>query len=518
MTTHSGRRPNILLIMADQLAAPALPVYGNRVVDAPNLEALAARSVVFDAAYCNSPICVPSRSSMMSGRMPTEIGVYDNAAELTASIPTLCHYLCAMGYRTILSGKMHFIGPDQMHGYEERLTTDIYPSDFSWIPNWANGPRDRPSGISMQGVIQAGPCVRSLQMDYDDEVEFHALRRIYDLARGGDERPFFLTVSFSHPHPPFTIHSNYWNRYEDREINDPTVAPIPVEERDAQSQWLHSSHLADRQIVTKEHTRAARRAYYGMISYIDDKIGRLIYALEEAGLSDDTIVIFCSDHGEMLGERGMWYKQTFYEWSVRVPLLMAWPDRLEPRRTAEVVSLVDLLPTLIDLASDGDPPEPADPLAGTSMRQLLLEGADSAWPDTVISEYTDMGVTAPCRMIRSGRYKYIYVHGHSPSLYDLEADPDELSNLHGRPEFAEVEDDLRGRLLEGWDPERVQAAVLASQRRRLFIKEATLRSGAYPNWSFQVNRDDPRRYVRGAGASNAKAAARFPFVPPLADD
>ena len=142
-------RPNIVLVMADQLAAPALPFYGHRVVRAPHMAKLAAEGVIFDAAYCNSPICAPSRFSMLSGRLPTAIGAFDNAAEFAASIPTVAHYLVAGGYRTILCGKMHFIGPDQQHGFEERLVTDIYPADFAWTPNWLAGPADKPSGISM---------------------------------------------------------------------------------------------------------------------------------------------------------------------------------------------------------------------------------------------------------------------------------------------------------------------------------------------------------------------------------
>src|SRR4051812_827577 len=178
--------------MADQMAAGPLPCYGGPVVKAPHLQALAERGVVFDAAYCNSPICAPSRFSMLSGRLPTTIGAYDNASELPAAVPTLAHALTVAGYCTILSGKMHFIGPDQLHGYEERLTTDIYPADFSWTPNWAAGPRDKPSGISMQNVRQAGPCVRSLQIDYDDEVEHFAVQRLYDLARepAAERKPF----------------------------------------------------------------------------------------------------------------------------------------------------------------------------------------------------------------------------------------------------------------------------------------------------------------------------------------
>lgn len=505
-------QPNFLFIMADQLAASALRAYGNRVAKAPHIDALAARGVVFDNAYCNAPICAPSRFSMLSGRLPTAIKAFDNASEFPASIPTLAHYLTSLGYRTILSGKMHFIGPDQQHGFAERLVTDIYPSDFTWTPDWTAGPRDRPSGISMQGVIQAGPCTRTLQMDYDDEVEFQALGKIYDLAREEERKPFLMMVSFSHPHSPFTIHTDYWNRYTDDEIDAPKVAPIPIDKRDTMSRWLALSHLADQQPVSSDQTRAARRAYYGMISYIDDKVGRLLKAIEEAQLADDTVIVFCSDHGEMLGERGMWYKQNFFESSARVPLIICAPGRFAARRSAEIVSLVDLMPTLLDIATDGAPPPTIDPLDGRSLTQIMAGASD---PDAfAISEYTDMGVRGPCRMIRKGRYKAIHVYQSPPQLYDVVADPLELTNLHGDPASAAIEQDLLGTLLENWSPDDLYREVVASQQRRLFLKQVALRSGEHPDWSFQAFRDDFKRFVRGSGATGAKARARFPFVPP----
>ncbi len=153
-----GKRPNVLLIMADQMAAPALPIHGHPLVQAPHMQGLAAGGVVFERAYCPSPLCAPSRAAMLTGRLPSRIGVYDNAADLPASIPTFLHHLRRHGYRTCLSGKMHFVGPDQLHGFEERVTTDIYPADLDWTPDWTR-PEHRPSWYhSMLSVVQAGPC------------------------------------------------------------------------------------------------------------------------------------------------------------------------------------------------------------------------------------------------------------------------------------------------------------------------------------------------------------------------
>ena len=167
-------QPNILIVMADQLNPAFLPVYGHPLVKTPHLSALAKHAVVFDNAYCNSPLCSPSRGVLMTGQLPSRTGIYDNAAEFRADIPTFAHYLRALGYRTVLSGKMHFCGPDQLHGFEERLTTDIYPADYGWTPDWSR-PLERPQWYhNMSSVTEAGLCVRTNQLDFDDEVTLRA--------------------------------------------------------------------------------------------------------------------------------------------------------------------------------------------------------------------------------------------------------------------------------------------------------------------------------------------------------
>lgn len=512
--------PNILFVMADQLAAPALPTYGHRLVQAPHITRLAERSVVFDSAYCNFPICAPSRFSMLSGRLPHAIEAYDNASEFPAAIPTMAHYLRDAGYRTILCGKMHFIGPDQLHGYEERLTTDIYPADFAWTPDWTQGPAHRPTGISMRPVLEAGPCIRSMQVDYDDEVEYRAVQRIFDLARTPEQRPFFMTVSYTHPHSPFVSPQRFWDLYRHEDIDPPRVPEIPYEQLDVHSQWLNVAHAQNEYTVTPEHVRRARHAYYGMVSYVDEKVGRVLHTLEETGLADNTLVALCSDHGEMLGERGMWFKQCFFEWSVRVPLMISMPKRLAPRRVGAHVSLVDLLATFMDVARGNGRFESVDPIDGRSLMPLA-EGRDDGQDRVVISEYSSEGVCAPSRMVRAGRHKYIYTHGLPPMLFDLQDDPDELRNLAGRPELEAVQQRLHARLVQDWEPAEMHERILASQRRRLFVGRVNASSGASPNWAFQPFVDESKRFIRGAGgagATSVKARARFPYVEPVAPD
>ncbi|MBU2533707.1 MAG: sulfatase-like hydrolase/transferase, partial [Alphaproteobacteria bacterium] len=176
-------RPNIVLIQADQLTAKVLSMYGGKTAKTPNMDDIAAKGVTFLNSYCNNPVCGPSRASMMSGQLSSAVGCYDNAGEFLSSVPTFAHYLRYLGYRTCLAGKMHFVGADQLHGFEERVTTDIYPSDFGWTADWTQQDEPwAPSRMSLRSIVEAGVCKRSLQIDYDEEVCFQAVRKIYDYA------------------------------------------------------------------------------------------------------------------------------------------------------------------------------------------------------------------------------------------------------------------------------------------------------------------------------------------------
>lgn len=492
--------PNFLVIEADQLPPQALPMYGNSVVKAPHMQALADAGVLFDNAYCNFALCAPSRFSMLSGRLASRIGAYDNGAEFAASVPTFAHHLRLMGYQTCLSGKMHFIGPDQLHGFEERLTTDIYPSDFLWTADWSR--RERLSTSEMGVVLKAGPCERSVQVDFDDEVTFHAVRKIYDIARDPTARPFFLVVSFTHPHDPFTTPWEYWNRYHHDTIDGPTVPPIPMEERDPHSQRISDHFGIDAAGITAEQVRVARHAFYGSISYVDDRIGELLSALKSSELGDDTIVIFTSDHGEFLGERGLWFKRSFYEWSQRIPLIVHAPGRFSPRRVSKNVSLLDLFPTLLDLAGRGDMPEPALPHEGHSLSGLL-HGREDGWPDMVLAEILCECTEAPLFMVKRGHHKYVCCETDPAQLFDLAADPNELENLAGRPESAAIEAELAAEVECHWDTEKIKREVVECQQRRLIVNKA-LAIGHTTSWDYRPILDASRQYYRGKGASDAK--------------
>ncbi len=503
-------RPNILFVMFDQLSPQSLPCYGHPLVQAPHMQALAGNGVVFDNAYCNSPLCAPSRFSMMAGQLPSRIGAWDNAAEFPASVPTFAHCLRKAGYRTCLSGKMHFVGADQLHGYEERVTTDMYPGDFGWTPTW-----DEPARVhwwfhNMLSVTEAGPYDRSLEIEYDEDVGFQAERWIYAAVRGNDARPFMLTVSFMHPHDPYLAPREHWERYRADDIDMPAVPWIAPERRDPLSRRMYELYDRGEYRVTEAHIRAARHAYYAMISYGDALLGRLLSALKATGLDTNTVIVVSADHGDMLGERGLWYKMNFFERSTRVPLIANAPGRFAPRRIAANVSLVDLLPTFAALAGGVEPIEPVD---GHDLLPMC-EGADSGRSDTVYGEYMAEGTLAPLFMIRRGRYKYVCCEGDPPQLYDLVDDPHELNNLAAAAAHRELSTSFAVEAAKKWDGPAIRRAVVASQIQRNFVQEALLLGRIHP-WDYEPRQDAAKQYNRNYGAElyDTDRRARLPLRP-----
>ena len=347
-------KPNIVVIQADQMAAQALGAYGDEAAKTPHIDALAQEGAVFDRAYCNTPLCAPSRASMMTGQMPSDVGCYDNGADFPASMPTFAHHLRAVGYHTALIGRMHFIGPDQEHGFQERLTTDVYPADLDMVPEW-----ERPMDQRLQwyhdadAVFTAGPSQATVQQDFDDEVGFRTLRHLNDRVRAnqaaGEDVPFLMVTSFIHPHDPYEPPKEHWDRFAGHHIPDPMHPEVPSIEQDPHSHRLRAMSGFDQRYPSIEEVRNARRSYYAAVSYIDDHVGRIRAKLDELNLLENTVIVVTSDHGDMLGEKGLWYKMSPYEESSRVPLIVYGPDHLVPKgRFANPVSLIDLMPTLLN--------------------------------------------------------------------------------------------------------------------------------------------------------------------------
>ncbi|MBD0329225.1 MAG: choline-sulfatase [Thermoleophilia bacterium] len=475
-------RPNILLVVADQLVPFLTGAYGHPVVKTPNLDRLAERGVRFDAAYTPYPLCAPARAALMTGRYASELGCYDNAAVLPADEPTLAHYLTNAGYETVLSGKMHFIGPDQLHGFRRRLTTDVYPAGLDWVPTQdEQGRFVRGGHARLYTAERAGVAPWTKFFSYDEETQFRALEYLRERSRLQPAEPFFLTVSYHHPHDPFVVTPELWDLYEGAEIELPEFPADLESTYSALDRWANEAHETGAVALDEDDLYALRRAYYGLVTYVDRKLGELLAVLEATGQREDTVVVFTSDHGDMLGERRMVQKRVFYEWSVRVPLVVDVPGGDGGAAVSHAVSLLDLVPTLLDLA--GVPAEERLPAAGANV---------FAGEQPVFSEYHVEKVRAPSFMVRDGRWKYVYTHGHDSRLYDLEADPGEWRDL--APEQPEVVERLRAMILARFDPDRIAADGEASVRRRELVRRAMERNGT--RWDYQPFVDATTQYVR----------------------
>jgi len=496
-------RPNFLIVMVDQFAGTLFADGPAPFLHAPNLARLAARAQRFSRAYCASPLCSPSRASFMAGQLPRRTGVYDNAAEFAASIPCFTHHLRRAGYQTALSGKMHFVGPDQLHGFEERLTTDIYPADFGWTPDYRKpGERIDWWYHNMGSVTGAGVAEITNQLEYDDDAAHLACQKLFDLARGKDARPWCLTVSFTHPHDPFVARRKYWDLYEDCAELDPPDA-IPYEQMDPQSQRILDSCDWRNSDITPEQVRRARRGYFANISYVDDKIGEILQVLEDT--RQEAVVVFVSDHGEMLGERGLWFKMSFFEPSSRVPLAIAVPGQ-GGARVDTPVSTLDILPTLCDLAGI-DMAQIAPWTDGESLLPLM-NGTGGRGP--VPMEYAAESTVAPIVGLVDGPWKYIACAVDPEQLYNLDSDPGERHNLAGNQSFAPVLERMRAMARARWDLRAFDAEVRESQARRWVVYEA-LRQGRYTGWDYAPQRDAGERYMRNHMDLNIlEESQRFP--------
>jgi len=508
------RRPNILFVMADQLSALATSPYGNSDVLTPNMERLAAGGTVFERSYCNSPLCAPSRASMMTGQLSGRLPVNDNSEELPSMTPTFVHHLRRAGYVTSLSGKMHFVGADQLHGFEERLTTDIYPADFMWTKYWpaqgdpprrVGAPGDQEVGPSYdrqmaQMVKESGPIPWSYQLEYDEEVHFRALERLRRLGRRqglSAAQPWFLCVSFTHPHDPYVATPEYWDRYDGMDFVMPEEPP-PGYEPHVSDIWVNTYHGVDRVAPTREDIYRSRRGYYANTSYIDDKLGALVNEVERLGMADDTIIVFTSDHGDQCGEHGMWFKRIWHENATRVPFIVMGPGVAQGQRVAENISLVDLYPTILDLAQIEQPTQGEGflpPLDGRSVAPFLRGERPPEWPDGVIIENNSEGTIKPIRVLIKGHCKFVYVHERPDQLFDLANDPNEWHNVIDDPAYRETAAAMRAELMANWDPDEEERHVLASQLLRIFLKEA-LFQGAYTTWDYQPTYDASRIWVR----------------------
>ncbi len=453
------QQPNILLIMTDEHAPQASEVYAHPYVKTPALCHLAKSGVVFDAAYCKSPLCVPSRMAFMTGREVQHIETWDNGSPLSSGVPTIAHFLAQSGYETVLNGKMHFKGPDQLHGFERRLVADCCNPEIN-APSWRH---DQASPAAFRRLADAGPKESAQSNRYDDLVEEQSLEYLRAYYSSSQSRPFALVTSFNAPHFPLTPRPEYYQRYID--IVTPPLPPPPGASSPHPVHSRIQRHFSLVGIPDELNLRA-RAAYFALVTQTDDRIGRLIDYTQSLHLKRPTVIIYTADHGEMMGEHGLWWKNNFYEESVRVPLIVSCPDWFAPRREGMPVTLVDLTRTLVAI---GNPETPDEMFDGMNLLPYL-EGLHGDPLRSVTSEYHAHGTQHSMRMIRQGQYKLNYVVGESTQLFDIQNDPHEWFDLSQDPRLHTMHDQLLKTLLKTW-PVDIEERVQKSQEQRQWIRD-----------------------------------------------
>lgn len=481
-------KPNILVIMSDQHAPGTMGFLGHPCVKTPHLDALAARGVAFKNAYCSYPICTPSRASFMTGLLTPQHDVWELGMPLSTAMPTWPHALRTAGYTTSISGRMHFMGPDQMHGFERRVAPDGYIGKSPWAYDpWFKPIEDE--HVMLSSVEQAGPSSEPTPNEKTD-VRTHdaALKELDYLTKQRDENdaPWALIASYIQPHFPFEVSQKWWDLYEGVEIDMPRPAPgggpfsptIP-ELFQGSRRWVGNTDDG----LKAEDIKNARRAYYAMTTLIDDYVGQLMTKLQASGQLENTIVLYISDHGDNMGEHGLWSKVNFYKDSVGVPFIMAGPGIAENQISEAPVSLIDWVPTLLELnkqhSTPNDTPaptpwpvEPQD-MPGRSLWPVLKDPSQT-WDDRVIiSDYACGGTRVPLRMVRRGKYKACFGPPLPPVLFNLEEDPHEWHDLGQDPAHGDIVAELYAAAqADGWNPKTMLTHIRQQKRTLHFIQQA----------------------------------------------
>lgn len=492
--------PNVLLIMTDEHHAQVSGFAGDTVVETGCLDRLASRSVVFDRATCAGPVCTPSRMSMLTGREPHRCAGWSNHWVIFPERVTWPAHFAEHGYTTALIGKMHFGGRDQMQGFQHRPYGDLrhglghQPDPLSMFPGYAH-------------TASAGTTEVPVSLLQDVVVSREAREFIVEHADTRPDQPWFVCASYSRPHAPLTTPGRYQRRYAGRVPTAAATSPDGLVEQFARNR-VHD--------VPEAQSLRAREAYYACVDFVDDCIAELLEPLERDGLLDDTIVIYTSDHGEMLGLHSVWGKQLYHQASVGVPLLISGPGIAGGTERSDPISLIDLFPTTCGLAglplpSDVDGSDLSGSLLGDDDAPTRRFTASAAYRYGIRINHDETEESAPheaWRCVQDDGWKYVEVERGARLLFNFVDDPCEVDNLVDLPEHGARVERMRGWMYEsfGWDEVHDQ---LRRDRERI----PDHLSGLQPSTPNQYMLPDGRQF----DAESALYGARWLPIPPGAD-
>jgi len=468
------KRLNIVVVVFEQFSALADPNYAECPVDAPALRELAGRAVRFDRAYCNAPVCGPSRLSLLTGRFAGNIDAFDNGSILPAHVPTFAHMLDLAGYRTALCGRMHIHGLDQHRGFEERLCSELInplpcmPADW---PGRMEPIRPLPldSGGPYEPRFSSSPIYQHDRYVTEQSCDF--LRRLGD---DNSQTPFALLAGYLSAHSDFGVCPELeplYHKYIRRDLPVPPFTRDDYERLPEHIRRLHQYHRADQRIFSTDYHRHELALYLARVEYADRQIGRILACLEESGLADRTAVIVTADHGEMMGHHGLWGKMNFYEPAVRVPLYIRVPG-VSAGIVSQSVSLVDLLPTIAELTGA----EVSFPVDGRSLLPLLEDPSTPSAGPAIFSEYHGYLSPSSMYMAMRGQLKYCHYLREPCELYDLSSDPGECRNLVEDPAYAAARDELLGDIQRRVDIEALERRIAEHNAQRDTVAKAIERS------------------------------------------
>jgi choline-sulfatase len=467
---------NVLVILSDEHSRRVLGCYGHPLIRTPNLDALAARGVRFCDAYTNSPICVPARASLATGRYVHQIRFWDNGIPYDGSVPSWHHRLKQAGHEVVSIGKLHFRSTDDDNGFTEEIMPLHVVDGVGDPTGWLREPLvERKAALRLAKDAGRGD---SDYQGYDGRITDAAVAWLRARAAAAPAKPWVLFVSLVCPHFPLIARPEWYDLYPEDQVPTPALYDPARWPDHPYVRAIRACQIYQRGFA--EHPGSLQRAlaaYFGLVSYVDHNVGRLVGALAATGLADRTRVLYSSDHGDNLGTRGLWGKSTMYEEAAGVPMLIAGPDLPQGVVCRAPVSLVDCFPTVLDWAGVAPHAEDRD-LPGLPL-QTVVEHPPAR---TVLCEYHAAGAATGAFMIRRGRFKYVYYAGMPAQLFDLDADPQETRDLTAAPGHAGVVADCERALRAVVDPDAVDRLAKADQRARIDAvggRDAILKRGGF---------------------------------------
>ena len=474
-------KPHIVFVLSDQHNPHIAGYAGDAIVRTPNLEQLAARGVVLDNCYCASPLCVPSRSALLTGLSPHHTNIYTNFQSIPSEQPTFAHALALAGYETVLAGRMHFVGPDQRHGYMRRTVGDITLNTTGSGKDVYGPLLAGTSGQSITAMERSGPG-SSAVLQYDAEVVNSACSILQE--HGDTSEPLFLTVGLYGPHCPYVCPPELFDYYDQALPSLPPSDAFKATAHPAVRRWFENRRITEVDPVIEHRARAA---YYGLVELMDQYLGRIYDTVAETLGLENTLFIYASDHGDMAGEHGLFWKSNHYEGSVRVPAIWSMPSYLpEGTRLSELTSLLDLAPTLINLADAPDLPC----YDGENLWPALSGQQPARLDRTILSFCGDIKGDQPSAMVRKGPWKLVQHTGYeSVQLFNLDDDPAETNDLGDDPALERIRTLLLAELWGVWDGETVREYTECIARSQKLISRFNRETGVlYPDeWYADIN-------------------------------